>query len=642
MTVEGMHISASQDEVFTRCKRKWWFLYPQRMPQVMRGDLDFGTVIHEVCERYLLADDTGRVPQPPIIRTAVWPPGSVLEGQIAGNPVELYPDGWDSIDNEKGKRSLPPVSSILIKKLVENAIDEGILARSPGRQIEHKIERELIPGVTMIGKIDVKLPGEIQDHKSTKDMKWAKSATRKYGEYLGDSLQMLDYAYEIIVEEPDLEEVVLRHNVFCKKPEKPETRKVSVTVTRAQVIRNWNRLKKQAAKIKALTEAEVADVDWHTIEGPSQKGACGDFGGCPFRKVCSGLEAPQQYRKRVERQQEQQKNLPTSHTFADIWDTLEKQHPVSQSRKDDMGIFEKRKARRAAQSSPSKQASSESMQIDGSAVAEAAPEPELPVEAVSYPDAPPWAQSGCSACDGKGLNTKGRPCRICDAKSRKAGGPVSSDYSLDTDSKGNVVWTADGEVGAAPVEAVAAEVKSAERIELPEEQLTAEEILAENVALVEQLADQQPAAEEKPKQRRKRRTRKQMEEAKATAETVKAAEGELAQQETAANAAGRRKAGYFLYINCMPIGVETVSIEAIFNEFAAELAESQGKESYYDLDVFKRREAFARALTADELAEKFNRLHIVARSPNGAPDLRAFVDAIVAIAPKGRVIQGAA
>ncbi|MEE8373907.1 MAG: hypothetical protein V3R87_09320, partial [Dehalococcoidia bacterium] len=61
-----------------------------------------------------------------------------------------------------------------------------------------------------------------------------------------------------------------------------------------------------------------------------------------------------------------------------------------------------------------------------------------------------------------------------------------------------------------------------------------------------------------------------------------------------------------------------------------------------DLDVFKRREAFARALTAEGLEEKFNKLHIVVRNPSGAPDLRAFVDAIVALAPKGRVIQGAA
>lgn len=660
MTDEGMHVSSSQDETFTRCKRKWWFLYPQSMPSIARGDLDFGTVIHEVCERYLLADDTGRVSALEFESQHVWPKGSVLEGQVVGDPVELYPDGWDTVDDKKGKRSLPPVSSILIKKLVENAIEEGVLERSPGRHIEHDIDRKLIPGVKMIGKIDVKLPGEIQDHKSTKDMKWAKSADKKHWNYLGNSLQMLNYAYESIQEDPSLEEVTLRHNVFCKNPEKPETRKVTVTVTRAQVIKNWNRLKKQAGLIKELTEADVPEEEWRTIEGPSQKDACGDFGGCPFLQICSGLEAPSQYRKRIESRQLHQTNLPTSRTFADVWDTLEKQHPVSQSRKDDMGIFEKREARRSAQSPPSKQSASEVMKIDGSEVAEVAaaldtaPEPEQVIKNVPPPFAnPPWAQSDCPACDGKGFNSKGSPCRICDSRSRKDGGPVSSNYSLDTDSKGNVVWVSDdGVSGATPIEGVADEVKSEERLELPE-------------GSAEQLADQQPVAEETPdeaaakseaesaaamdevmsaieqapkKQKRKRRTKKQMEEAKAAPE---AAEDELEQPETAASGSGRRKAGYFLYINCMPIGVETVPIEAIFNEFAAELAESQGKESYYDLDVFKRREAFARALTADELAEKFNRLHIVARSPNGAPDLRAFVDAIVAIAPKGRVIQGA-
>ena len=55
-----MKFSASQDETATRCIRNWWFAYPQRMPSIAKGDLDFGTVIHNVCERFLLADDTGR------------------------------------------------------------------------------------------------------------------------------------------------------------------------------------------------------------------------------------------------------------------------------------------------------------------------------------------------------------------------------------------------------------------------------------------------------------------------------------------------------------------------------------------------------------------------------------------------------
>ena len=90
----------------------------------------------------------------------------------------------------------------------------------------------------------------------------------------------------------------------------------------------------------------------------------------------------------------------------------------------------------------------------------------------------------------------------------------------------------------------------------------------------------------------------------------------------------------------MPVGVVTTAIASIFNEFAAELATQQKKDSYYDLDVFERREEFSRALSEDELNERFNRMHIVVRNPQGAPDIRAFVDAIVAIAPKGRVIQG--
>jgi hypothetical protein len=626
-----MNISATQDETFTRCKRLWWFLYPQRMKQVMKGDLDFGTVIHEVCERYLLADDTGRVPHPPSFHGLVWLEGP-LKGQLFGDEVELYPTGWATVDDKKGKRSIPPSSQDTIKRLVAKAIETGKLQRSPDRSIEHRIEREVIPGITMIGKIDVKLPGEIQDHKSTSSMHWAKSEDPKHWNYLGKSLQMLDYAYEIFCEEPETEEIRLRHNVFCKDPAKPAVRNVDTTVSRAVVQGNWRRLQKQAAVMRDLAEQGLEPDDWAQVEGPSQKDACGAYGGCPFRAVCSKLEPLQTYILRTEKQLENPVISQPSVTWEDKWDTLSQTATSTPAGRDNVDLFEQLAARKAASSSGEAPAPAD-IAIDGSALDTALVGTSTFNDSGTATDAPPWANPNCAACGGKGLNTKGSPCRICDATSKKAGGLQSIDFKMGTDGAGNVTWTAkDGSSeGSAPIAEETVEPKAQEKILLPEDPLDSTPPETEPVKdVVGKMKESLEEAQEEV-------------EAPVVAKALKELVPEMPRKEkpkAAPRKRGRRKIGYMIYIDCMPIGVETVAIETLFTAMSAELAEQQKVESYFDLDVFKRREAFSRVIDPDYAAERFNKLHVVVRNPQGAPDIRAFVDAIVSASPPGAVIQG--
>lgn len=651
-----MKISASQDETFTRCKRNWWFAYPQRLPSIAKGDLDFGSVIHNVCERYLLADDTGRNEE--------------------GEPVELYPDGWDSVEDKKGKRTIPPVNADLIKRLVKKAIEEGILERRPDRKVEQWFSRDLIPGVKMVGKIDMILPGEIQDHKSTKAMKWAKSEKKDSPHYLGDSLQMLDYAHEALVVAPNLETVRLRHNVFCKDPAQPIVRKVDVTVTRAVVMANWQRLKKVAWEMQVLTQQEIPAAGWKDVPGPQEPGACEAFGGCPYVRICGGVDTPERYAKRTNAQIENKETFQPAFTWDDTWGKLETTPENS-----DMNVFDKSKARQKAKKAGKNVGTKPvpaSKPIDGSvAVAETDDEVVVPT---LFPT-PPWAQANCPACKGKGFNKKGSPCRICDATSKKVGGRTSLEFVVDTDGEGNVVWEAkDGSMsGTSSLSAV--EPKAQEKMELPAAPLdtpepSSDEDLKDVMAAVDagaalaikqaqEESDKQLAkagdkvlTESKPKTKKPRKPRKTRRKPEVVAaekdpteltdvETPEAAAPETPEDVQTAEevieppkSKGRPKAGYFLYIDCMPIGVETTAIENVFNEMAAELAAEMEVASYYDLDVYKRREAFARVLTADVLQERFNKMHIVARNPQGAPDIRAFVDVIVSVSAKGRVIQG--
>ena len=653
-----MRISASQDETYTRCKRNWWFAYPHRMPSIPKGDLDFGSVIHNVCERYLKADDTGR-------------------DRETGEPVELYPDGWDSVEDKKGKRTISPVQSDLIKRLVAKAIDEGILERRPGRTVEQWFSRELVPDVKMVGKIDMLLPGEVQDHKSTKAMKWAKNEKKDSPNYLGKSLQMLDYAHEALVADPSLEVVRLRHNVFCKDPEQPIVRKVDVTVTKAQVMANWQRLMKVAWEMQVLTQQDLAEDQWEDVPGPGEPDACEAFGGCPFVRICCGVEAPAQYRKRTDAQIKN-KNTQKAFTWEESWGKIETPEP---DRSNDMNIFDKSKARQKAKKA-GKTASTPApaaKPIDGSV---AVIDDEIVVELI-VGNTPPWAQPSCPACKGAGFNKKGSPCRICDATSKKAGGRTSLEFVVASDGEGNVVWEAkDGSMsGTAPLPNAETEVKAQEKVELPAAPLDTPEpaeapekdVMAAIDAKAEAAAKEATEDVEQkiakkgekvlpetkpPKPRKPRKPKKPKAKVEPTPEpedytlgetdpdltTTEDVEVPTAEEVTAAptmpKSKGRPKTGYYLYIDCMPIGVETTAIEGLFTEMGAELAAEMSVESYFDLDVYKRRESFARVLTAEILQDRYNKMHIVARNPQGAPDLRAFMDAIIAVSPKGRVIQG--
>jgi hypothetical protein len=333
-----------------------------------------------------------------------------------------------------------------------------------------------------------------------------------------------------------------------------------------------------------------------------------------------------------------------------------------------MNVFDKSKARQKARKAGvavDNSAPASTKPIDGSVAAVEEPAV-VPVQST----APAWAQSNCPACKGVGFNKKGSPCRICDATSKKLGGRTSLEFVIDTDGEGNIVWEAKDGSSNGSTSLNAVEPKVQEKMELPppapldtpepKGEETQKDIMSEidkaaDKAATEAAADADAKSEKakaklegkpkKPRKPRKPKAEKVVEPEPDTvpeqSEQTDPEDVQTAEEVTApTKAKGRPKAGYYLYVDCMPIGVETSAIEVIFNEMAAEMAAEMEVDSYFDLDVYKRREAFARVLTAEVLNERFNKMHIVARNPQGAPDLRAFVDAIIAVSTKGRVIQG--
>jgi CRISPR/Cas system-associated exonuclease Cas4 (RecB family) len=76
-------MSPSQLENYLQCPRKWWFNSIRKMPELeqKKDNFDFGNVLHEAAARWISADDTGR--------------------DHNGQPVDLFPDGWDVQEGRK-------------------------------------------------------------------------------------------------------------------------------------------------------------------------------------------------------------------------------------------------------------------------------------------------------------------------------------------------------------------------------------------------------------------------------------------------------------------------------------------------------------------------------------------------------------
>ena len=272
----GLWLSASQIKTFDLCIRKWWFLSRMKLPVIKKDHFKFGTILHEVVERYLNADDVGK--------------------DKSGSPVDLHPEGW--------AEGIDVADAALIKILVRAAIEEGVIERWPRRRIEHEFSR-VFDGFVLTGFIDVLLPDSVIDHKTTKNMRYAKSESG-----LKKDLQMLIYAGELLMQcdekkTPPPEVLTLRHNVFLKEIRgKTMIRKTEALVTPDFVESFWEeevmpRCGEMVAVDKVFDEKD--NQAWKDLPLPENTNqACNAFGGCPFMSVCHRGENIPAYRDRLD------------------------------------------------------------------------------------------------------------------------------------------------------------------------------------------------------------------------------------------------------------------------------------------------------------------------------------------------------
>lgn len=569
-------ISASQLETFAGdvydpqtgeveggCNRKWMFEKVWKLPKEDKEYLKIGDVLHEVCERFLLADQTGRGPD--------------------GKPLELYPDGWDI--------ELSYEDAALIKMLVAKAIETGMLRRSPQRVIEKPFQVQVLDDrqASIIGYIDVATPYSVEDHKSTKSTRWAKTR-----EGLRNNVQMLVYAAvqlrDWYKEKGDIETFkrngfTLRHNIFIKgsppnpryksKGEQPGIRPVEVKVAADVVVKFWEDVVVASArKMLHLKRMKLKPEDYSKVDGPKTQGVCKKYGGCAFAGICGGTETVDEYKTRITRFNA---NSATEESPMALFDKLKKK---KEAREKAGGVASAEAPAEAP--APVTEPETRPEAVDLGAVTEETVD-DIVIESDGPLTVAPWGFEGCQACGGRGLTSKGAACKPCVLYQEKAGGPKVADYRAEAIEGFIMIYLKEDGKLISQIPVVVGEAKVTENTK-PE------------------AAPPAPPATEAPKG------------------TKKAVEPEAKK-----NKPGRPRRGFVMVYGVQKRGKEkTIDLTQVLQKYGNELAEAMGASSYYGLDTWKRRDWLA--LKAGEIAETFGPAVVMVTSRG--PDIDAFATAL--------------
>lgn len=667
-------VSPTQIETYELCRRKWWFGKVRRLPVPSSTSQVFGTVLHSVCERYLKADDQGR-------------------DRVTGLPVDLYPPGWhiavgrDGEESGDGEITLEEQGQV--KTLIDSAIQSGVLERVPDRVIEHNFMRvmtklvcptcggagrlddppiEKCPtckgdgkGTTimMTGLIDLAYPEGIQDHKTAKTIRYLCNDKKDSDKYLGNNLQILIYAHELIelLRETDLPvppKITLRHNQYVKDQKQTRVIKTVVEVTPEHIEETWQRVMKTAIEMSQLRQA----VDgWQQIPEPQNLNkACMAYGGCPFRGICGGQETPEQYETRLDKQT--QSPTMSVHVPLTIAGRFQLQEQLSQGA-DPMPVdFNSKLANRTAIGNA---ANSAAPQVGPQPVAQqpiqqpvqqpvqqhitppqaqpaqqqAAPQPkgaakvftpaeiaQMQTDAGTVP--PPWATNNCTACAGLGFNTVGSPCRICDNDRVQAGQAPSTMFTITPVQDGIVHFQYQHDpsvqghsLSKAPLPSAP---KQQERVEAP--------------PIQPQVQQQPTMAPIQPPVPGAAAAQAQAQPLNTTIVPAAQAGVTAEEEDEGKQGKGRPTKGFMLMVNCGVIrgamkkntGRYVHNLNTILAQIGMDMASQNNTESFYKLDAFARRDALA--AYAPKLVDTFGADIVVANGVTAGSDIKALVDAL--------------
>ena len=630
MTSEPLTISASQLATAWDCERKWWLERVAKLPDVPKGYLTFGTVLHACLERWASADETGRGKD--------------------GRPVEVFPEGWEEVE-EKGVRArVTPNEAALIRRLVEQAVERGLVQRGDGRVLERELRLPVIAGVDLVGFVDVFVPGssgedrleddeiahlrytrpEIHDHKTfgESSTRFLKQKDPTSPNYLGVDQQLLTYAAATSLIDGWDGPVVVRHNQFPKFDDPRGPRSVEAVVPVEMWAEHWARVQDTAARL-----LKVRDIKrWDDVPGPYGSEVCQKYGGCPFREICGRRTTLDGFRASIERRKAESGTRPNL-------STVPRRRLDQMTNTTDIFARARRGATQPAQAPAT--AAIPAKHPETAAKAESAsnpginggvpPVPAAPVLPGGYVP-PPWANPACTACHGLGFNSKGRPCPICDALAKRSKRPTSSMYLIEGSMQEGFT-------------AVGRSERTADLFALSAPESWSSRAGAVAPAQPEQPRPAEVSVETKPSEAAAVKTpsasvvQPPRTETISTSTTIEQAQLAAAPAEAEEKRGrGRPKAGITLLIGCAQMkGPDrpTTTVQELLQKLGAELAKDMGVSSYWELDAFKRRDRIRQR--AEQIAEGLGRTVLLVPGIRD-PDADSLVGALLPFADL--VIEG--
>lgn len=229
--------SASQLQTFHGCPRKWYFYYILGYPRPTTSSQQVGKDVHAEVEKHLLG-----------------------------------------VEDAEDERALALIENV---KPVENVYgNESVFIE---QKIRFPVRGSDLGGPWFVGYIDYLVLGDdevtITDHKTTKDLKWAKT------EYeLQNDIQLMSYAYwAVTYPSPEADRVLVGHNVVTTQG-LIQARYTQTVVDPAHVRARWQGHLKIVDQIENVRKiGDVRKVDPTGL----QNGECQKYGGCSYSSICA-------------------------------------------------------------------------------------------------------------------------------------------------------------------------------------------------------------------------------------------------------------------------------------------------------------------------------------------------------------------
>lgn len=654
---EGQYaVSASQVQTFEQCDRKWWASSILKMPSQSKDYFAFGTIFDQVMRRYYSADRQGRDPKTGLI-------------------IDLFPPGWDT-HTEKGRSyTLTPAEVVRVKHWVRRATEKGILSYDGFVANGVAYSRKLIDGAWIVGEIDLLMEDGIQDFKTAKNSKYLKRegpdkpidtpylrGDKSSPNCVGHDTQMLTYACEWFERNEADWVCKVGHRQFIKDPEDTDgVYMVTAEITQKRAAQHWRYLQDTAAAMLKLID--VPEADWFKVGGPKVPDACSAYGGCAMLGICGKTETPDQYRARVNYLQ----NTTTKPPVALPTATLLPAPRTSSGNSMTNNIFAKRNGTPTAAPAPMATAPMATAPMATPAFTPAtapaamqaatAPAPQ-PTPILSALTIAPWAAPknaqgmSCGGCLGTGINKNQQPCRVCDSIAAKTGQPTSNDFVLFHDANGMLGWEAKAGGAPAPTTAPVAQMAQAVTDSIGQGLAQAVQALAAPATIANAgpiinapVAPISQAMTEAPKRARGRPPGAKNKGTVIAESSVRSPEDfapvgampPFADEAPAPTPTKTPAAGFIILIDAAFMSCPnraTVTGASLLEKYGTLLANSQGFESYFAMDTWKRRDAMRQS--AALIASELGAIGIV--SFGSDPDTKNLVESLVPYA--ALVIQG--